>query len=207
MNNNRFFARVSLTVSLALIVFLSACATGTKTMHAGSASDIWLARQQQLSQLTHWQLKGRIGFVSASDSGSASLYWKQSNNSYELKIVAPLGMGSVIVVGDKNGVILQSSEGEMNYAEDAQSLIWQRTGWVIPMGSLRHWILGLPSPGEDYQLDENGRISAIENEPWQVQYHRYQQVTDYELPRKLQIENPDIKIKLVIKDWQLRPES
>ena len=202
---NQYLMQVRLAILIMLVLFLASCATGKKPIATRSADEIWQERQQELSRLDRWQIKGRIGFASAKDSGSASLYWKQSNKAYELKIVAPLGAGSLIIVGDKNGVILQSSEGEMIYADDAQSLIWQRTGWVIPMGSLRRWILGLPSQEEDYKLDDKGRVHSLNNRSWAVEYLSYQRIDQHELPRKLRIHSPDAQIKLVIKDWQLLP--
>jgi outer membrane lipoprotein LolB len=198
-----FHKRARIGGLLIFLLLVSACASTGTRISTGSADEIWQMHRLQLNRLDHWELKGRIGFVSEHESGSASLYWKQNGDSYELKIVAPLGMGSLVVAGNNNGVTLQSSDGEMLYAEDAQQLVWQRTGWVIPMGSLRYWILGLPLENEVYRLDESGHISHIKNESWQVEYQRYQTVQSYELPRNLQIHNPDLKIKLVIKDWQL----
>jgi outer membrane biogenesis lipoprotein LolB len=71
------------------------------------------------------------------------------------------------------------------------------------MGSLRYWILGLPLDGEDFQLDQDGRVGYIQNRPWQVEYQRYRRVGQYELPQKLQLRGPEIKIKLLIRDWRV----
>ena len=206
MNKNRFLVCAGYTGLLLALVVLSGCATHQPIPATGSSESLWQLRQQELSQLLGWQIKGRIGFVSANDSGSAGLYWKQSQESYELKIVAPLGAGRLVVAGDANGVILQSSEGEILYAENARSLIWQSTGWEIPMDRLRQWIIGLPTVNETYQLDDKGRVRFIENLRWKVEYFQYQNVGEYALPKKLRIESPQIQIKLVIKDWQLLPE-
>jgi len=190
---------------LSVIVLLAACGPVTN-VRTGTTEEIWEVRRQRLQQLEHWELKGRIGFVSEHESGSASLYWKQDGDVYQLKIVAPLGMGSLVVSGNENGVTLQSSEGELLYADDAQTLIWQRTGWIIPMGSLCYWILGLPVNGEQFQLDQDGRVEHIQNPPWRVDYQRYQRVGEHELPRKLQLNGPGVKIKLLIRDWRILQE-
>ncbi len=207
MNKNKFLVCAGIPGLLLLLVVLPGCVSIKSVPGDGSAETLWYLRQEKLSQLQGWQIKGRIGFVSAKDSGSAGLYWEQGHESFELKVVAPLGAGRLVVVGDANGVVLQSSEGEILYAEDARSLIWQSTGWEIPVDRLRQWVIGLPTDAETYLLDDKGRVLYIENSHWKVEYLQYQDVGEYELPRKLQIESPEINIKLVIKDWQLVPEE
>ena len=184
-------------------LLLTSCATTQKIKYRGTPEQIWQQREQRLKTLDNWELKGRIGLVSKRESGSASLYWKQQRDAYELDVVAPLGMGSLVVVGSENGVVLQSSDGELYWAEDAQWLVWQRTGWIIPMGSLKNWILGVPSRSEQYKLDDRGHVVQLSNESWQVEYLQYQQSDNFDLPRKLKISGPDIEIKLVIKNWRL----
>jgi outer membrane lipoprotein LolB len=198
-----FRSRAGAGVLLLALLFLSACSSTEPRIADESAGQLWQERRAQLDRLDRWELQGRIGFVSEHESGSASLYWMQDRDSYEIKIVAPLGMGSLVVTGDKNGAVLQSSDGEMLQAEDAQWLVWQGTGWVIPMASLRYWILGLPLENEKYHLSKSGYVSDIKSDAWQVEYQRYQAVQGYELPRNLHIYNPELKIKLVIKNWRL----
>lgn len=198
-----FRARAGAGMLLLALLFVSACSSTGPRIAGESAGQIWQQRRAQLDRLDHWELQGRIGFVSEHESGSASLYWMQDRDRYEIKIVAPLGMGSLVVTGDKNGAVLQSSDGEMLHAEDAQWLVWQGTGWVIPMASLRYWILGLPLENEKYQLSKSGYVSNIKSDAWQVDYQRYQAVQGYELPRNLHIYNPELNIKLVIKNWRL----
>ncbi|MBN1379830.1 MAG: outer membrane lipoprotein LolB [Gammaproteobacteria bacterium] len=188
---------------LLALLALSACVSTPPRIDLRSADEIWQARQKRLHLLENWELKGRIGFVSEHDSGSASLYWKQNRTAYELQIVAPLGMGSLVVVGDANGVVLQSSEGEILYGEDVQQLLWQKTGWLFPMDNLRYWILGLSLDNEAINLDDFGRLQQIQNESWQVEYQSYQPVDQYELPRKLTIKSSGVQIKLIVKDWQI----
>lgn len=191
--------------SVFILIGLTVCSCSTIRVieYQGTPEQIWRQRLQQLSKLDDWSLKGRIGFISERESGSASLYWIQQQDAYELNIVAPLGMGSLVVVGNDSGVVAQSNDGELDYAEDARSLVWQKTGWVIPMGRLRDWILGVPLQDEKFELDEQGRVIRLADDPWQVEYQQYQPVADVELPRKLKIKSPDIELKLVIKDWQL----
>jgi outer membrane lipoprotein LolB len=199
----KYISQARICGLLLVLLILTSCASPITRISSITADEIWQIRRERLQQLEQWQLKGRIGFVSERESGSASLYWKQDGDAYELKIVAPLGVGSLVVAGDDSGVVLQSSDGEMMRDEDAQWLVWRRTGWVIPVESLRYWILGLPLGDEAYDLDDSGRVSQIQNKPWQVEYQRYQQIKELELPSKIQIQSPDIRMKLVVKDWQL----
>lgn len=188
--------------------FLSACTT-PPSKPTVPPEQLWEQRHRQLSELDHWRLEGRIGFVSEHDSGSASLYWEQNGDAYELRVVAPFGQGSLLVQGGPDGVVLQDNDGERVQADDPGYLIWQRTGWVIPVARLRYWIMGMPAeegPLTDYRLDARGRLETLRNRIWTVDYSDYQAIDARDglmLPAKVQLKSPDWKIKVAVRRWAL----
>lgn len=184
---------------------LTSCGGVVTKPITGSAEQIWAQRQTQLSNINHWQLRGRIGFVTQQDSGSASLYWQQSGDTYEIKVIAPFGQGSLLIVGDQQGVILKTSDTELKFAKDVELLVWQQTGLTIPVNDLIDWIRGLPGPdvGDEIVIDDLGRIQNFASKSWQVNYRSYQKVKDLDLPKKMQIKHNEITIKLAIKHWQI----
>lgn len=195
-------------VAVALTVLLAACSI-SPPRPAADPERLWQVRRQQLSELNHWRLEGRIGFISERDSGSASLYWEQNGPTYELRVVAPLGQGTLWVRGGPDGVVLKTDEGEKLQAEDAEYLIWRRTGWVIPVSSLRYWIMGMPTREDSrghYQLDRRGRLETLRSQAWTVEYSDYRTIEamdDLALPAKVQLKSPDGRIKVAVRRWTL----
>lgn len=206
-------ARGAGPVLLAMLL-VQACTVAPPRAPSAPPEILWEQRQARLAALDHWRLEGRIGFVSGKDSGSASLYWEQRGEHYELRVVAPLGRGSLRIEGSPEGVVLHTDEGDEWHSADAEYLLWERTGWIIPVTSLRYWIIGLPAGHnvlESYRLDPWGRLETLKHRTWQVQYDRYRQAGDVELPAnvelpaKLQVQGPDLTIKVAVTDWDLSP--
>src|SRR5690606_22265197 len=126
-----------------LVALLSACATSR--VPPQSAERLWEQRRPVLAELRSWQFKARIGIVTEDDSGSASLRWQQRGNEYSLKITAPFGRGLLAIEGSDAGVIMRDGDGRTASAASPEALIWQQTGWYIPVSELRYWIVGLPA--------------------------------------------------------------
>ena len=195
----------AIIVGVCLLMLLQSCGTTAPRLSAQDVELRWQQRQQQLSVLPNWRLRGRIGFISERESGSGSLYWEQKGEQYQLRVVAPLGRGSINISGDAAGVQFETDKGEQQYAGDVEQLIWERTGWMIPVQRLRYWVLGLPSDikDEQYQLDEAGRLASVRSDQWQVQYLRYRNVENLELPAKIIVQGPDLKIKVAVSEWYI----
>lgn len=194
---------------LAAVFLLQGCTQAPVRVEAGDPRLIWEQRRHELEKIDGWRLKARIGIVAENDSGSASLFWEQQDDRYSLKIIGPFGRGSLLVEGALGEVTMRTGEGEIYTAQSAEELIWQHTGWYIPVSDLQHWVLGLPAQTqarEDYQLDDRGRISRLESGQWTVEYQGYRLAGNEggaELPDKLRLENSRLSIKLAVREWTL----
>jgi len=168
----------------------------------------WQLRQQQLQQLTHWQLSGRLAVLSDHEAWHMSLEWQQRDGRYSLNIIAPLGQGSMQMHGDETQVMLMTDEGETLTSSDPDQLLYQQFGWKVPVSALRYWVLGLPAPGEHQQsLDEYGRLSQLQQAGWEIEFLDYQPQLGLELPGKVFINNHLAKVKLVISNWKPLPAT
>lgn len=196
------YKTIALLSGLAL---LQACTLAPSRVATGDAAQIWSQRQSQLSALREWQIKGRIGFVSETQSGSGSLYWQQQGDQYTCKVVAPFGKGSINISGDGDKVILHTADGEQYASSNVERLLWEHTGWIIPVQHLRYWMIGLPTDTstERYALDQDGRIESLSSGEWELQYHRYRATKQIELPTKITVQGPELKIKVAVSQWQL----
>lgn len=190
-----------------LLLMVVACSpTPPRQLPDTAPEQSWQLRQQQLQQLSHWQLSGRLAVQNDHEAWHMSLEWLQRRDRYSLNITAPLGQGSMRLHGDAVQVMLMTDEGETLNSSNPELLLYQQFGWKIPISALRYWVLGLPAPGDFQQtLDEYGRLRQLTQAGWEIEFIDYQPHLGVELPRKVFINNHRAKVKLVISSWQRLP--
>lgn len=195
-------------IPLLLALLLGACSQTPSRPQPDTAPALnWQLRQQQLVQLSHWQLSGRLAVQSDHEAWYMSLEWQQRDTKYSLNIIAPLGQGAMQLHGDAVQVELLTDEGESLTSSDPELLLYQQFGWKVPVKALRYWVLGLPAPGENLQsLDEYGRLSQLQQAGWEIEFIDYQPQLGIELPRKVFIRNHQASVKLVISSWSPLPD-
>lgn len=189
---------------LVLLVLAIGCATAPEVVRIGSQAD-WLLHRDAISTLDRWQVRGRVA-VSNDDQGwSAHFDWQQQGESFHIRLRGPFGQGAIELLGDSQGVRLLQADKRTIYAESAEVLLEQHTGWRLPVSSLRFWLLGLPVPGtaSSFEVDLQGRLIDLQQYDWDINYNRYQQQEKFFLPVRLKLEDKALKVKFVVDQWQL----
>ena len=165
------------------------------------------ARTAALATVHAFYLSARLVVNTDNNAWNGSLRWEQQPNSYVMNFNSPTGQGALQLTGDKSGVHLMLANGETQTADDAEDLLYNQTGLDFPLHGLRYWVLGLPLPQDDslrsLQLDEHGRISALKQAGWTINYRRYQTVDGLEMPRKLEMNNNNITLRMLIDHWDV----
>lgn len=190
----------------ALAILLSGCSLKTTDTHIVQQRELlWRQHHNQISALSHWKLTGRLGIVSRKNSGTVTLYWEQHPVDFSMRIVAPLGRGVMNIRSAGSQIILQDANGESLVAGSVEELIWQRTGWLIPVSDLQKWALGLMDYQEasEYTLDEQGRLEMLLSAGWDIRYQRYRNYQGVFLPQKIHMQNDELTLKLVITRWEV----
>jgi outer membrane lipoprotein LolB len=167
---------------------------------------VWDARQALLTRLSAWTLTGRVAVITESEGWHGDLLWKQQARNYDIRIMAPLGQGTVSLQSRDGLVTLRSTRDPRPVmAPNAEALLHRQLGWTVPVEGLRYWVLGIPDPGHQYHmnLDSDGRLVRLDQSGWEVRYLRYQQVDGYDLPGKIFLDNRDLKVRLVVERWKL----
>jgi len=188
-----------------LSVFILAChdAGIRKTTRPKALTD----RFDQLGHITKWKLSGKVSILANNDGWSGTLSWHQKNaHSYDIRIIAPLGQGTLRLLGDSSGVTLTTSDREATVkARDVEALLRRELGWELPVLGMRYWILGLasPAPFSNLILDTKGRPIMFEQAGWRIQFLRFTKVKELVLPNKIVLQNDKFKIKIIIKTWKL----
>ena len=188
----------------AVLFGLSGCATAPRVDSIPQLD--WSERQQQLAQLQRWSFSGRLAIKDANDeSWSASLRWQQDGDSYDIQLSGAFGQGAARLSGHDGYAVIEMAEHSALTANSAEALMQQQLGWSMPVQGLKYWLLGMPVPGSVGQtaFNEVGRLQSLRQSGWQVRYRDYLDVDGLELPRKLELENPRLRARLVIDRWQL----
>ena len=160
--------------------------------------------QQRLAGLKAWQVEGKIGLRQQGKGNSALLNWRQRDGHYSLRLSGPLGIGTVFIEGDANGVSVRNKHGLFEAATPEQ-LLFEQTGWYIPVSQLQFWARGLPARDLpiDTQRVESGRLAELSQGGWDIEYRDYQQVADLWLPGRLVMTRPETTLTLLLKRWRL----
>lgn len=209
--------------ALTLLVLLTAgCIAPAVLPPLENPQRAWQVRQAQLLPLTTWNLVGRVALRSAHDGGQASLRWEHTPVGQTIDLRGPLGRGLVRLQQDERGARLQDSAQQVYTAENAEALLFNTTGWHIPLEGLNYWIRGVPVPGLPLrqELDDQGRLAVLWQSGWEVRFLSYTRVGDHDLPNRLTLVlpqetdslasptpgpavRPSVEARLIIERWTL----
>jgi len=190
---------------LALILFLTtACVPILQTKPTVSSDKLFAARYKELTQLDQWKIKGRTVITQGSEGWNVGLRWQQDRDLYQIKLEGPFSQGAVILEGNGEQVVLTLNSGEKIAATNPEELILEVVGWNLPVSALRDWVRGLPyreKSIESVSYDDEGRMTHLVQQGWDVEFLRYVPFNDYSMPAKIFIRHPDLSLRLVINSW------
>ena len=191
-----------------LIALLAGCAglTSHEALEGQGDPAQWKAHKQQISQLDGWQISGKIGIRAPRDSGSATLFWLQRQDYYDIRLSGPLGGGAARLTGRPGDILLEVANRGRFQAPSPEALLREQLRLDLPVSNLLWWIRGLPAPDSRSRLtlDGDSHLARLEQDGWQVEYQRYTEQNGYALPERLKLYGQDLEVTLVIKDWQPR---
>lgn len=191
-----------------LVVVLASACSREPLVRDDLKFNAWKTRQAQLLQLVDWKIQGRVGIYTPDEAWPGDIHWSQSAKNYDMRIIAPLGAGSLRIYSVEGGVMLEhSSQPRAQFTADPEATIEQQFGWQLPLNSLRYWMTGVPSPQgtlpAGLALDERGRLLSLQQSGWTVHFSKYKNVSGIELPTKVLLEHQELSVKIVIRKWQI----
>jgi len=205
-----------------LTLFLAGCSVAP-TRPVENAALAWQAREARLQQITAWDIQGRLVLRSGDEGGQMSLHWRRDGENDVIDLSGPLGKRLLRLSQNPAGAELRDAEQKIFRAENAQVLLFNTTGWQVPLAGLHYWILGIPVPAaaERHSLDERGRLKSLSQWGWDIRLLDYARYNDEELPRRLSLrlspetatdgptdtdaarQTPALELRLSIAQWTL----
>lgn len=149
-----------------------------------------------------WQFTGKAGIRQGNSADSANIDWHQQDSAYEVRLSGPLGQGGAVISGNNSGVELQvSGEDEIFHGATPEEVMYKALGWYLPVSQARFWVQGLPDPA--YPSTELTDANGFEQLGWRIEIQRLSEVNpDLILPSRLEFSYDDLRVRLVIRDWQ-----
>lgn len=196
-----------LPVTILLLALLVGCTR--PSMQPRDRETLWESRLGDLAELDDWRIDGRIGVVMPDDGFSATMRWEQDGSAVDLRLHGPFGAGSLHFNGNDEWLVVRDSEGAVFRTEQPQAELSWRLGWTLPLSSFRYWMAGRPDPRGDYrlELDDQGRVSRLEQFGWTLEYRRYASAGNLDVPSYVTADNGEVKIKFGVRDWTFNPPT
>ena len=216
--HNRFQFIVCL---IALTLTTSACqSTKVAPEKLPVAAQQWIVGWQKplvsaSPDAEYWKYTAKIGIKTQALRESANVVWTYSDQSNSVQLFGPLGAGAIRLEFDQYGVQLSDSKGLMHSGDSAERLLTQLVGWPIPVDSLAYWIVAQADPQAAYRyiLDEQGRLSNLEQFGWKIMFSDYRTYGDYVRPRRVSAikkfadQRGLVSVKLIAKTWSYDPDE
>jgi len=184
---------------------LGACsAISTKPTAPKTASSIHEKHLSTLVNIQSFSLKGRIGVATNPRGFSGGIEWQHAKATDNIDIFSPLGGKVANIVKNSNEVILTTQDGNTVKASDAESLTQTILGWRLPLDGLSDWALGKPANSkiEASTWDENGWLSTLKQDGWDISYENYAETNGVYLPKKVLLKSEKVNLKLIVDEWK-----
>ncbi len=198
------FSRTPNSVLAVACLVLAGCATTSRVEVDLPELGDWEQRQSLLSQADDWALTGRIGIRSADDGFNAKFRHTQDGRRFDTTLSGPLGVGTIRVAGDRQGILLTDKDGAQLRLDNPEADLQRLYGWTIPVDSLKYWALGIPDPGVPAApvLDDAGRLASVEQRGWRVAIDRYREYAGQQLPARITATSSTTRVRLVVDRWR-----
>lgn len=193
---------------------LALALTGCPSLPPAPEGDLtWPQRQRLLSAEDSFATSGRLSLTVPEQTSQASFDLAVEPGDLALQLSGPLGFGAMrLEVRDGQGRLISSRHGDIalqNTEEELTALL----GYPVPLEAIRYWALGLPQPGRPARQEwspDGLRLSVLEQAGWRVEFQNYRAVSvpgspggsRVDLPRKVLLTGPDVRILMVFRDWR-----
>lgn len=194
--------------ALLLIILVSGCATAPKEpeLPLELRQSLWENRHKQLQQVNQWELMGRLGLRVPDQSGSMSVEWLQNRQNFTVYLDGPLGQSLAKIERSDQGIVVEA-DGRRYEGRTPEALLYDITGWQLPVSYLRFWVQGMPVPdiqAGSMKLDNRGQLSHLQQAGWTIEYLEYQNQSPVSLPGRIRVVRDNVQMTLVARRWQVK---
>lgn len=158
--------------------------------------------------LNDFSLSGRFSLRQDDKNYSGHLDWRHAGVDNDLVLSSPFGQGIAEIRTRTDGARLQTSDGSIYTATDAESLTAEVLGYTLPLSRLTDWVRGRVADDGIADADDGGRPLRVRYPGWSVEYG-YAGDDAAALPNRVFVERAGgFELRLRIDEWrQLNAEA
>ncbi|MBT8120299.1 MAG: lipoprotein insertase outer membrane protein LolB [Gammaproteobacteria bacterium] len=166
----------------------------------------WAAEKEMRQQINNWEIRGRLGLQTDKTGGTMDIVWKQANDDYTIRLLAPLGAGSYMIQGGKDFAEIRFPDGEKQVVDNVDDVFASALEVDLPASAVKDWVRGLPAgalPVKQVEWNEQGLIKRIKQSGWNVEMTNYSGVK-VSLPHKIYLSRDDddaLDVRLILRQW------
>jgi len=160
-------------------------------------------RKAETATISSWNIHGGIAAKNKTKGFTATINWAQSGpSSYQIRLVGPLGGGSIII-NRKGGNVTYQDGPKVYRSNSAEELLQKHTGVRLPVNSLYYWVRGLPAPGsvQSEKHDKYNHLIQLRQAGYTVNFTKFTSVRGIDLPSMIRLDGQGVMIKVVVKSW------
>lgn len=190
---------------LCICCFLVGCAS---FVFKPSVVETSIIEKGGVSSSVNFELMGRVSAKGGDKGFAGGVRWSHTDTDDNIHLLSPFGQIVAQIKSNKDIVLLTTSEQKIYRAVNVENLTKQVLGWRLPLLGLQYWVRGVNSPKTKSEVDRDtdGRIIGIRQDGWAITYTGYfpSQLIQTERPRVLVLNRSNLKIKLVIDNWETK---
>ena len=196
------FRRTPFDAATALMIcLLAACAPIAPRPRTTGIETVQSARESELAKHPDWSFTGRLAVSQGSNGGSARVQWQQKGADFDIRLSAPITGQSWRLRRTAGAATLDGMAGGPRRGNDPEALLFDATGWRIPLTSMTAWARGARAAGPaELSFDAQGLPAAITQDGWAVEYRGWFAQSPA-LPAKVFARKADSSVRLVVEAW------
>ncbi|VAW50113.1 hypothetical protein MNBD_GAMMA06-1835 [hydrothermal vent metagenome] len=169
----------------------------------------WAAEQQKRQQIQSWEIKGRLGIQTENNGGTLDIIWKQAEENFSIRLIAPLGAGNYLVQRKNDVVEIRFPDGRTELVNNVDEIFSSMLGVNLPVSAVKNWIRGLPAETltlENITWNEQGLLNTVKQSGWNVEMKKYSGAGIL-LPHIIYLsrnDNDELDIRLVLRQWSIK---
>jgi outer membrane lipoprotein LolB len=198
------------TIFLVAIGLLGGCAQAPvrpqPVVDAAASEAAQVARESALAAQPRWGFVGRLAVSTDGRGGSGRIEWKQDGDDFDVRLSAPVTRQGWRLVRTQGVVRLEGLEGGTREGSDAEALLYEATGWRLPVAAMAAWVRGARGAGSPatVESDAQGLPRRIGQSGWQVEYPAWT-ADSPPLPTRVDATQGQARVRLAIESWSAAP--
>lgn len=202
---------IRLAISLICLILASCAVVEPKLkpkQQTASPPEAWASDQQKRRLIEVWEIRGRLGVQTATNGGSMDIIWKQSDEDFSIRLIAPLGAGTYLIQGNNEIVDIRYPDGKKETVSNIDHVFASTLDVDLPVTAIRDWVRGLPAhalPVASISWNKQGLLHRLKQSGWNVEMTKYTGAKLH-LPHAIYLnrdDKPDLDIRLVLRQWLL----